>query len=153
MPTDNIRYVQNNYMRPDEIDVRNAARLMTILDKWETGKYQNIWYLLYDVYEAIEEEQIALTISDALSGYNPRFYDHNEDKRAQAIIPSSPYRLVLRAPEIEPCIARNFAGTPYTSRMSGDPFPRIALPARLAKFLRPEDKPTAEQALLSFSLK
>lgn len=100
-----------------------------------------------------QEEQIALTISDALSGYNPRFYDRNEDKRAQAIIPSSPYRLVLRDPKIEPCIARNFAGTPYTSRMSGDPFPRIALPARLAKFLRPEDKPAAEQALLSFSFK
>lgn len=100
-----------------------------------------------------QEQQMALAISDALSGYNPKFYDHNEDKRAKAIIPSSPYRLVQRDPEIEPCIARNFSGTPYTSRMSGDPFKRIALPARLAKFLRPEGKPSAEEALLSFSYK
>lgn len=50
----NKKFTENNYLRPDEIDARNIARLMAILDKWETGGYAHVLFLLHDVYEVIQ---------------------------------------------------------------------------------------------------
>ncbi len=101
--------------------------------------------------ERMAKHDKALTISDALSGYNPNYYQEDGNKFDRAVV--IPNRLVIRDPEIEPCISTTFDGTPYTSRMSGHPFPRIELPIRLARFLKPEDRPIAQQALLSFNMK
>jgi|GEM_PF-3950303 len=54
MPIDNTKYVEDNYLRPEEVDARNTARLMAVLDKWEMGKYESIWLVLHDVYEIVE---------------------------------------------------------------------------------------------------
>lgn len=119
---------------------------------WDHVGNQGRGVNLEDASDILARFEKALTISDALSGYNPNFYKGKKDERAKAIAPSSAYRLVIRDPDIEPCIARNFDGTPYTSRMSGDPFPRLELPERLQSFLAPEHKPVAQQALLNFQL-
>jgi hypothetical protein len=104
-----------------------------------------------EMNDLIAEHNKDLAISDALSGYNPDHYQQEGNKYDRAVV--IPNRLVVRDPEIETCISTTFDGTPYTSRMSGHPFPRLELPKRLEPFLDPEHTPAAQQALLSFRLK
>ena len=113
-----------------------------------------------DISGMIAEHDKGLAISDALSGYKgPTMQGMiNGEKDKDSSIPqdkaiTTTSRLVVRDPEIEPCISTTFDDTPYTSRMSGDPFPRLSLPLRLQPFLDPEHTPVAQQALLSFQLK
>ncbi|MEK7801708.1 MAG: hypothetical protein AAB276_04570, partial [Pseudomonadota bacterium] len=53
MALDYSKFVQDNYLRPDEIDGRNTARLLAILDKWEADSYSSLWHVLHDVYEVV----------------------------------------------------------------------------------------------------
>jgi hypothetical protein len=96
-------------------------------------------------------------VADALAGHKHNddyFKPKSDDKPCLDHALATSSRLVVRDPEIEPCIDRTFEGTPYTSRMSGSPWPRLELPAALQRCLDPSQANTpAQQALLSFSLK
>ncbi|MEK7801060.1 MAG: hypothetical protein AAB276_01285, partial [Pseudomonadota bacterium] len=146
---------------------RERYKITSDLQSHDKKDWDNIWARLDKsgstedlsgyAKNLIEEEKKALALSDALSGYvhDSEYYEPKDDgthnRRDRAVTTTA--RLVIRDPEIEPCITRTFDGTPYTSRMSGSDWPRKELPTSLQPFLKPEQTNTpAQQALLSFIL-
>ena len=80
----------------------------------------------------MRDEELALKISDANAGYvhNEDYWQEGQNRNA---LTSPPARIVVRDPEVEPCVDRTYEGTTYTSRMSGSVWPRRELPSSLKK--------------------